>query len=517
MGIRIRRRLGATAAVLLIGLVTSCRGTSPAVRAPEAPESAPAEFPRIPRADPAAARVPEGYRVEIAVRDLAYPSSIALDDRGNLYVAEAGYVYGDPSAPARVLRVGPSGRIDVLATQLSGPVTDLLWHEGRLYVSHRGKISVLTASGELHDLVTGLPSLGDHHNNQLAFGPDGWIYFGQGTATNSGVVGVDNFLFQWLPLYPGFHDRPAREIELADEEFASPNPFALSDPDAPKLVTTTAFSPFGNGSRADRKVPASSKPNGAIFRMRPDGSALEVYAWGLRNPFGVRWSPDGKNLYVTENGYDERGSRPIANAPDFLWEVKRGAWYGFPDYIGGVPVTDPRFRPEHGPAPKFLMASHPPAEKPLLERPMHSALTKLDFSTSPKFGFEGQLFVGEFGDNNPITGHHGKRVGYQVVRIDPKSREVTPFFRARPEALGPKGMEYVLTAGPKRPVDVRFSPGGDALYVVDLGALAALPTKVPTARPFEGTGVVWRITRQDAERAQGPKDVSVRPGASEVR
>lgn len=29
------------------------------------------------------------------------------------------------------------------------------------------------------------------------------------------------------------------------------------------------------------------KASGTILRMNPDGSGLEVYAWGLRNPFGV--------------------------------------------------------------------------------------------------------------------------------------------------------------------------------------------------------------------------------------
>jgi glucose/arabinose dehydrogenase len=43
--------------------------------------------------------------------------------------------------------------------------------------------------------------------------------------------------------------------------------------------------------------------------MNADGSGLEVYAWGLRNPYGVQWGPDGQ-LYVTDNAYDERGSRP---------------------------------------------------------------------------------------------------------------------------------------------------------------------------------------------------------------
>ena len=65
------------------------------------------------------------------------------------------------------------------------------------------------------------------------------------------------------------------------------------------------------------------------------------------------------------------------------------------------------------------------------------------------------------------------------------------------EALGPPGpFQYVVTPAPKRPVDVRFSPDGNALYVVDIGAITALPAGAgPMARAFPKTGVVWRIVR----------------------
>ena len=73
--------------------------------------------------------------------------------------------------------------------------------------------------------------------------------------------------------------------------------------------------------------------------------------------------------------------------------------------------------------------------------------------------------------------------------------KMEPFFRTRPEALGPKGLEYVATAGPKRPVDVKLSPDGNALYVADLGAMMEVPTSIgPAPRPFPGTGVIWRVT-----------------------
>jgi hypothetical protein len=85
-------------------------GAAGCIPPPSMPQGTfPRELPRIPPVDAAAARVPPGYRVEVVVRDLIYPSSIEFDGQGNLYVAEAGYSYGDPAAPARILRIGTRG------------------------------------------------------------------------------------------------------------------------------------------------------------------------------------------------------------------------------------------------------------------------------------------------------------------------------------------------------------------------------------------------------------------------
>src|SRR5919199_1719157 len=70
-----------------------------------------------------------------------------------------------PPPLSRVVPAGRGVRVTVVAEQLSGPVNDILWYKGRLYISHRGKISMLEGPGQVRDLVTGLPSLGDHHNN----------------------------------------------------------------------------------------------------------------------------------------------------------------------------------------------------------------------------------------------------------------------------------------------------------------------------------------------------------------
>jgi len=347
----------------------------------QVPSKTPVELPKIPLPDPRAALLPPGFVAEVVLADLTYPTSVEFDDAGLMYVAEGGYSYGDDVAPARVWRVLPDGSRQIAADQLNGPVTDLLWHGGRLYISHRGRISALVGN-VLRDLVTDLPSLGDHHNNQMVVGPDGKIYFGQGTATNSGVVGLDNFAGGWLAKHPDVHDVPAKDLRLRDRPFETPDPIALMTKKEQRTVKTSAFQPFG---KAAETAEGAVKASGTILRMNPDGSGLEVYAWGLRNPFGLLWTPDGK-LLAADAGYDERGSRPIAKAPDCVWAIKQGAWYGFPDFAGGEPVTDPKFRSGRGPTPEFLLAEHPEVEKPLASFPPHTGGTKLAVSPGGAFG-----------------------------------------------------------------------------------------------------------------------------------
>jgi glucose/arabinose dehydrogenase len=470
----------------------------------------PPSLPPIPAASATALDLPPGYEAEAVVTDLTYPSTVTLDDAGNLYVAESGYVYGDASAPARIWQIGSSGAPKLFVDQgLMGPITDLLWHQGELYVSHRTKVSIADGSGKLRDIVTDLPSHGDHFNNQLAVGPDGKIYMGQGTATNSGVVGVDNWAMGWLKRYPNFHDRPAQTIKLRGADIISMNPMILTTGENAPMATTGAYQRFGQNDK--EVVEGVTRANGTILRFNTDGSGLEVYAWGLRNPYGLAWTSDNR-LVTAENGFDDRGSRPIDNAPDTLWEIRQGAWYGWPDFASGMPITDQRFQPSEKNNNDMLMAEHPPIPKPLLLRPPHSAVTQLALSKSQAFGHVGNLFLGEFGDMAPLTGSVKEPTGYGVYRIDLATNQVEPFVKTKVAERGPKGLEYIATAGLKRPVDVYFSPSGNTMYIADIGVFAVPPTVAPMPMPMETTGVIWRVFRSGTQ-PEGPKaGVRMLPG-----
>jgi Glucose / Sorbosone dehydrogenase len=146
-----------------------------------------------------------------------------------------------------------------------------------------------------------------------------------------------------------------------------------------------------------------------ILRCRPDGSELSLVAWGLRNAYGLGFLPDGR-LIATEQSADARGSRSIGNAPDSLYVIEQGAWYGWPDFVCGRPVTDPAFKPQHGPQPRFILADHdrlPPPTRSVVEFAVNAAAT--EFAVLPaKSRWPGPIVVALFSDEKLVTAPRGQ-------------------------------------------------------------------------------------------------------------
>jgi glucose/arabinose dehydrogenase len=437
--------------------------------------------------------LPEGYRIEAVTERLTFPTGACFDDQGRLHVVESGYCYGEVWTTPRLLRIEPGGRAVPVATGgRNGPWTGAAFHDGAFFVAEGGvmeggRILRITPDGNARAIVDGLPSFGDHHTDGPAVSPDGWIYFGQGTASSSGVVGEDNAKFGWLKRQPQFHDVPGQDITLRGQNFRTRNVLA----EGPRQnVETGAFVPFGTRTEPNQTIRGQVKCSGAVLRVRPDGSDLQLVAWGFRNPFGLAFSPDGK-LYVSDNGYDDRGSRPVWGTADVLWEARQGTWYGWPDYSAGEPLTMEKFKPPGKKQPQFILASHPnrPPE-PIARFAVHGSADGLDFSRSASFGYTGQAFVALLGDEAPAVGKTLNPAGFNVVRVDVQQGLVEDFAVNKGKKNGPASK--VGGGGLERPVSVRFSPDGAELYVVDFGVI--LHDK-QGAKPQQETGVIWRITK----------------------
>jgi hypothetical protein len=154
------------------------------------------------------------------------------------------------------------------------------------------------------------------------------------------------------------------------------------------------------------------------------------------------------------------------------------------------------------------MKDHPPVEQPWLTRPENAAATKFDFSTSNDFGYKGQMFLSEFGSGTPATGQPNQ-THYMVVKIDPATKEVKTFVSNKSPA---QDIEKGSTPGPRRPVEAKFSPDGESLYIVDIGTIGFdVGGAGPFPVPVPGTGVIWRITKQGSNPAGPPAQLSAMP------
>jgi glucose/arabinose dehydrogenase len=80
-------------------------------------------------------------------------------------------------------------------------------------------------------------------------------------------------------------------------------------------------------------------PDGAVPDDNPFGPDNPVYAFGLRNPFGITFHPETGDLFVTENGpngFDEVNR--IEAGENYGWPNARGM-AGDPDYVDPIWAT----------------------------------------------------------------------------------------------------------------------------------------------------------------------------------
>lgn len=89
---------------------------------------------------------------------------------------------------------------------------------------------------------------------------------------------------------------PAEGIELAGRNYEYRNVLG----NVTEKVRSGAYVPFGTETRPGQVLKGSVRCTGAVLRCNPDGSDLEVVAWGLRNPYGIAFhctrAPSGASV-----------------------------------------------------------------------------------------------------------------------------------------------------------------------------------------------------------------------------
>lgn len=139
-----------------------------------------------------------------------------------------------------------------------------------------------------------------------------------------------------------------------------------------------------------------------IKRMNADGSALEVFAKGVRNSVGFDWHPTSGELWFTDNGRDQLGDDEPA---DELNRASRaGMHFGYP-YCHGGDLPDPALGGKHG-----CRSFSAPAQK----LGAHVAPLGMRFYTGKMFPpeYQNQIFFAEHGSWN-----RSRKTGYRVSLV----------------------------------------------------------------------------------------------------
>ena len=165
----------------------------------------------------------------------------------------------------------------------------------------------------------------------------------------------------------------------------------------------------GIGSSADH-VYGDPEARAAITRYRPDGSGMEVFAGGLRNPVGLKFYPGKSQLWTAVQERDLTGDDLV---PDYFTSVKQGGFYGWPyAYIG--PHEDPRDKGQYGDMVAKTIV-------PDVVLQAHCAVLDFTFYSGKAFPAEyrGGAFLAFHGSSN-----RSQRLGYSVGFV--------PFKNGRP-------------------------------------------------------------------------------------
>ncbi|HLL90795.1 MAG TPA: hypothetical protein VK324_15950 [Tepidisphaeraceae bacterium] len=467
---------------------------------------------------------PSGYVLQLVAERLTAPTCVAAAPDGSIIVAESGIGTDDGPrilgwrADGSAFEVYPNRGSDPFAflrsgLKIRGPIGGMAWVGSTLYVTHRdendlGVVTALDLVARTHrTVVADLPAQGDHALTDVTVHPTtGRLWFGLGTATNSGVVGLDNFAAGWVRDHPKAADQPHADLKLLGYRFNTRNPnaglFGGED-----VAVTAPFQPFGASNQT--RVPASTtgKPNGAIFSISPDGGDLKVEASGLRLPRGLAFNEFGR-LYATNDGMELRGTRPVQDDPDALLRIVAGTWYGWPDFsadlrpIASLPLGDTarQLLMQSGYPDLAALIDHaatglvPPNRDALVAAvfPSLSGAAKFDFV--PDAGafreFRGSAVVALGGDRAPFA-TSGQPLstlpGYKVVRVDVDARQVREFIR---NAKGVPASRSGDADALERPIDVKFAPAGGAMYVLDFGVMEMRDGR---PRAHRRTGRLFRL------------------------
>ena len=260
---------------------------------------------------------PEGFKLEIVATDpvIINPVGMTFAPDGTLFVLEWA---PDPYSDGRWFefketfryRDGTTKQVATMKKFINDPFKQLTYNAAKgIYESAK---VIITDE---------LPSTVVYH--------DGWLYTASRGTVRRYRQSLPNGLWDMKETiaqgFCGFHHHQVSGLTFGN--------------DGKLYITSGDDDNFAEGSDGSR---ATVMRAGAVFRCNPDGTQLETFSQGYRNPYRDLAHDDKFNWFHTDND-NEDGSKftgcrimHVAEDTDFGWRLKTGARCCRPDSIRGA-------------------------------------------------------------------------------------------------------------------------------------------------------------------------------------
>ncbi|NTJ41668.1 sorbosone dehydrogenase family protein [Agrobacterium larrymoorei] len=387
--------------------------------------------------------VPDGLKVTVYQKDLVNPRTVHTLPNGDVLVVQSRAPEGGQSSsrPKDIIR----GWIMSIAHGETGGTPK----ESNIITLLRDTNRDGTVD-ERHDLLTKLDSP-----------------FGVAFADNTLYVATSNEILAY-PYQLGQNEITAEPRVLTPLPGGPINHHWTKDlalsPDGTKLYVSV-----GSNSNITENGLEAEKNRAAILEVDRQTGAFRLFASGLRNPNGLAFNPESKELWAVINERDELGPNLV---PDYMTSVKEGGFYGWPwSYYGNH--VDARVYP---PRPDMVEK----AIKPDYALSSHVAALGLTFSLNSALPapYQNGAFIGEHGSWNrtAFNGYRVTFVPFENGKPTGKTQDVVTGFiqgdkaRGRPVGVGIDGTGALLVA----------DDAGNTVWRVAAADGAVTPTPIAT-------------------------------------
>lgn len=286
----------------------------------------------------------------INTKGLGGAVSFDFDKENNLYIAFKN----------TIKMINKDNKEGILVYDKSLNIYDIACYNNDIIIASDNRILLYDVNKkEYTELINDLPNNGLNYKTNIILNEE-YLYISIGSNTNSGVVDENNknedkASFEWEATGIGYNNN-------------------------------YAFVPFGEKVVEGQKIKESVLSNASILRYDLNKNEFITYATGIRNVEGLAISSLGK-LTAIVGGMEDNGVRAIKGDVDYIYDIKEKAWYGWPDFSGGDPITSPRFSDGSNKL-SFVISNHP-TEVTLAPRYQHDKVAALKGLT---IDYEGKCF-----------------------------------------------------------------------------------------------------------------------------